>query len=121
MHLLNSRKFVKFVSSFFLRSLLAPALLPIFLSPLQKFAPPTPTATKPMAKVKLGLDKLTPDELVALANRIKAAMTDNANFPMPNPPLAGLGTLIMTLQTKIAAYNSALASADTALSQRAEA
>jgi len=60
-----------------------------------------------MAKVKLGLRNLSPDEVVDLANTIKTAMTGNANFTTPNPSLASLTTLITTTQTKIAAYNSA--------------
>ena len=56
-----------------------------------------------MAKVKLGLSRLNPDEVVALANTIKTAMTGNANFTTPNPTLTALGTLITTAQTKIAA------------------
>ena len=71
-----------------------------------------------MAKVKLGLDRLTPDELVALANTIKTAMTGNANFTTPNPSLASLGTAITTATTKVAAYDSALAASQTALSER---
>lgn len=34
-----------------------------------------------MAKVKLGLKDLNPDELIDLALTIKTAMTGNANFP----------------------------------------
>ncbi len=71
-----------------------------------------------MAKVKLGLSRLTPDELVDLGNTIKTAMTGNANFTTPNPSLASIGTLITTAQTKIAAYNTAKAAVDTALSDR---
>jgi len=71
-----------------------------------------------MAKVKLGLRNLGPDEVVSLANTIKTAMTGNANFTTPNPTLAALGTAITTAQTKIATYESAKAAADTALSDR---
>lgn len=71
-----------------------------------------------MAKVKLGLKNLSPDELVSLGNTIKTAMTGNANFTTPNPTLSAIGTLITTAQTKIAAYNTAKAAADTALSDR---
>ena len=71
-----------------------------------------------MSKVKLGLADLTPDETVALANTIKTAMTGNANFATPNPTLAALGTLITTAQTKIGAYNSAVATTQTTLSDR---
>lgn len=71
-----------------------------------------------MSKVKLGLSRLSPDELVALANTIKTAMTGNANFTTPNPTLTALGTLVTAAQTKIAAYNSAKAAADTAIADR---
>jgi hypothetical protein len=78
---------------------------------------PQPTRRK-MAKVKLSLSRLGPDEVVDLANTIKTAMTGNANFTTPNPTLASLGTLVTTAQTKINAYNTAKATADTALSDR---
>jgi len=81
------------------------------------FVPPQPPRNL-MAKVKLGLDQFTPDELAAFANVIKTAMTGNANFPAPNPTLTSLGTLITTLQTKIASYNTSLAAVDTALADR---
>ena len=51
-----------------------------------------------MAKVKLGLKELSPDQKVDLANTIKTAMTGNANFTTPNPPLATIATLITTAQ-----------------------
>jgi hypothetical protein len=81
------------------------------------FVPPQPER-KRMAKVKLGLDKMTPDQLAAFATTVKTAMTGNANFPAPNPTLTALGTAITTLQTRIAAYNAAVASGDTALADR---
>src|SRR5436190_12128568 len=77
-----------------------------------------PQPKKHMAKVKLELRTLTPDELVALANNIKTAMTGNANFATPNPTLAALGTAITAAQTKIAAYNTAVSATSTALSDR---
>jgi len=51
-----------------------------------------------MAKVKLGLKELSPDQKVDLANTIKTPMTGNANFTTPNPTLAAYGTLITTAQ-----------------------
>ena len=74
--------------------------------------------TKHMSKVKLGLQKLPPDDVVALATTIITAMTGNANFATPNPTLASFTTLKAALATKIAAHNSALAAAATALSDR---
>jgi len=71
-----------------------------------------------MAKPKLGLGSLTDDQIIALANTIKTAMTGNANFTTPNPTLASIGTAITTAQTKVGAYNTAKAAAETALADR---
>ena len=71
-----------------------------------------------MAKVKLGLRELSPDEKVDLANTIKTAMTGNANFTTPNPPLATIATLITNAQTGINGHNSAKATEQTALATR---
>jgi hypothetical protein len=46
-----------------------------------------------MAKPKLNLDRLNPDEVVSLASTIKTALTGNATFTTPNPTLVALGTL----------------------------
>ena len=73
---------------------------------------------KPMAKIKLNLDSLNPDQVVSLGLQVKTAMTGNANFTTPNPSMAALGTLITTAQTKIAAYNSAAAALQTLLTDR---
>ena len=69
-------------------------------------------------KVKLGLDRLNPQEKVALARQIVTAMTGNANFTTPNPTLASVTTLANTAATKIAAHDSAKAAAETALADR---
>jgi hypothetical protein len=74
--------------------------------------------TKPMAKPRLNLNGMNPDEVVALANTIKTAMTGNANYTTPNPTLTALGTLITTATTKIASFNSIKASLETALNDR---
>lgn len=71
-----------------------------------------------MAKVKLALNTLNAQDLVAFANTVKTAMTGNANFTTPNPTLTAFGTLITTASTKIGAYNSAKAAAETALADR---
>lgn len=55
---------------------------------------------KHMAKVKLGLFRLNVEQKITLGNNIKTAMTDNANFPSPNPPLADYGALITTMSAK---------------------
>lgn len=71
-----------------------------------------------MAKVKLGLNHLNAQDLMAFANTVKTAMTGNASFATPNPTLAAFGTLITTAATKTAAYNTAKAAADSALADR---
>lgn len=43
-----------------------------------------------MAPFKLLLAGLSPDEKVQLATRIHSAMSGNANFPEPAPPLASI-------------------------------
>ncbi len=50
-----------------------------------------PIERKRMAKVKLGLASMSPDDVVSLANQIKTAMTGNANFPSPNPDADSAG------------------------------
>lgn len=71
-----------------------------------------------MDKIKLNVTKLSPEQLVSLANNIKTAMTGNANYTTPNPSLASLGTLITTAQTKIAAQVTAANAAKLATSDR---
>jgi hypothetical protein len=71
-----------------------------------------------MAKPKLNLNQLNPDEVVSLALTIKTALTGNAAFTTPNPTLVALGTLITTAQTKTAAYNTARAALQTLLDDR---
>lgn len=71
-----------------------------------------------MAKVKLGLDKLAPDEKVGFMNTIITAMTGNANFTTPNPTLAAMTTGKNELQTAINDYNSAVAAAQAKLAVR---
>lgn len=53
-----------------------------------------------MAQTKLNLGRLNIQQLLQSANNIKTAMTGNANFTAPIPPLATIGTLItnQTLQ-----------------------
>jgi hypothetical protein len=58
-------------------------------------------------KVKLGLDRLTHDELADKGDVVKAAMTTNAaTFPAPPLTMAATGTLIATLRSAITARNS---------------
>ena len=81
------------------------------------FVPPQPKTNR-MKKVKIGADKMNPDQLVTNATAIKTAMTGNANFTTPHPDLTAVGTKINTLQTKITAYNNAVTASDTALADR---
>jgi hypothetical protein len=78
---------------------------------------PTPSGNH-MAKVKLDLKNLKPDETIALANTIKTAMTGNANFTAPNPTLTALGTLITTAETKLSAAHAARVALDLAMDER---
>ena len=78
---------------------------------------PQPTKHK-MAKLKLSLDRLTPDEVLALATTMKTSFTGNANFPTPNPTLAAFATLITTAQTGINDYNASVATSQAKLLTR---
>lgn len=73
---------------------------------------------KHMAKVKLGTNKMTPDEILALANQIITAMTGNATFPAPNPTLTALTALKNTATTKVAAQKAAQLTAKQATDDR---
>jgi len=59
-----------------------------------------------MSKIALGLGKLKPEPKIQLATDIKTGMTGNVNTPNPNPPLATIGTLTTTCETKLTAVNS---------------
>jgi hypothetical protein len=58
---------------------------------------PPPLERKRMAKVKVGLKNLSRDEIADKLNTVKTAMTGNANFTTPNPPLATLTSQETTL------------------------
>jgi hypothetical protein len=73
---------------------------------------------KHMSKVKLGLDTRSDAEVVALTNIIITAMTGNASFPTPNPPLATLTSQRTAATTKSAAYDSLKASSEAGLADR---
>lgn len=79
---------------------------------------PQERSSSKMAKVKLGLVKLSPDELVSRANQIKTAMTGNANFATPNPSLTSIGTAITAAANKIALQKSAALAALQATTDR---
>jgi hypothetical protein len=52
-----------------------------------------------MPKVKLGINQLSVAELLEVAKQIVAAMTGNAHFPTPNPPLSQVTTAADNLET----------------------
>ena len=81
-------------------------------------AEPTTQRGTRMAKVKLNLSKLTIRERLALAQQIITAMTGNANFTTPNPPLATLQTLLTAATTKTDAADAAAVAAEQATSER---
>ena len=56
-----------------------------------------------MAKVKLNLQKFSITELFEFARNIVTALTGNADFPTPDPPLADVSTAADNLET---AYNN---------------
>jgi hypothetical protein len=78
---------------------------------------PQPKGHK-MAKAKLGLSTLTPQEIIELTNQIVTAMTGNANFGTPNPPLATITTQKNTTTTSITAYDTSKAATEAALLTR---
>jgi hypothetical protein len=70
---------------------------------------------KRMAKVKVGLRGLSREQIADKLDTVKTAMTGNANFTTPNPPLTTLGTASTTLRAKIAAIETARANLATAI------
>ena len=79
---------------------------------------PQPPRKRTMAKVKLTIDKLPPDQLVAIANNIKTSMTGNASFTAPNPTLTVFGTKITDATAKVAAYNASVTTSQAAMADR---
>ena len=78
---------------------------------------PQPKGHK-MAKAKLGLSTLTPQEIIELTNQIVTMMTGNPNFATPNPTLAAITTQKNTTSTSITAYDTAKATTEAALVTR---
>ena len=79
----------------------------------------SPSAKKKhMSKPKLELQRKDFQDTLDLTNIIITAMTGNATFGTPNPTLAATTSLKNTATTKLAAYHSALAAVDTAMSDR---
>lgn len=73
------------------------------------------TGTNTMAKIALGLGKLTREQNIQLGKDIKTGMNGNANVPNPNPSLVALGALTTTFETKLTALNAAEAAYKAAL------
>ena len=71
-----------------------------------------------MAKAKLGLSTLNPQETIELTNQIITMMTGNPNFGTPNPPLATITTQKNTTGTSITAYDTSKAGTDALLVTR---
>ena len=69
-------------------------------------------------KVALKLYQYTPLELIQLTNDLVTAMTGNAAFPTPNPPLSALTAGANAVAEKIDAYEAARVAAAVALSER---
>jgi hypothetical protein len=65
-----------------------------------------------MAQTKLNLGRLNIQQLLQRANNIKTAMTGNANFTTPIPPLASIGTLITSLTDANNTYQSGVITQD---------
>ena len=74
-----------------------------------------------MAKVKLGLNRMGPNEVVSLATSIKTAMTGNAKFPSPSPSLADLAAGIGEASARIGTYDALKSELAAALTARDEA
>jgi hypothetical protein len=67
-----------------------------------------------MAKVKLAMGNMSPQEVTDLATRIVTMMTGNANFPTPNPTLASITTQKNTTNTSITTQETTKATAEAA-------
>ena len=78
---------------------------------------PQPTR-KRMAKVKLNLDRLSITDLIQRGTDIKTAMTGNASFTTPIPPLATITTQITALTNTNNTYESGLLTQKTNLTNR---
>ncbi len=78
---------------------------------------PQPTR-KRMAKVKLNLNALSIADLIQRGTDIKTAMTGNANFTTPIPPLATITTQVTTLTTSNNTYETGALAQKTNLTNR---
>jgi hypothetical protein len=78
----------------------------LFISVEELFINQKPFSIMKKVKLNLSFGRYTDDGLQAKAQSIILALTGNANFPNPLPPLA-------TLQAELATYSAALAAAAT--------
>ena len=60
-----------------------------------------------MARVRLNLSKLTITEKIARGRQIVTAMTNNASFPNPQPPLVDITTAVDDLDKTFASVQAA--------------
>ena len=60
-----------------------------------------------MARVRLNLSKLTITEKIARGRQIVTAMTNNASFPNPHPPLTDVSTAVDDLDKTSASVQAA--------------
>lgn len=71
-----------------------------------------------MAKIKLGLNRLSIPEKIGLADTVITAMTGNANFPNANPSMADLQTKRNASDNKSKDYDSKKQALDLLLTER---
>jgi hypothetical protein len=74
--------------------------------------PPVPAHSTHMAKVKLGLSRLTEDEVLDLSQTIITSLTGNVNFPTPNPALVDVTATLTAANIKKQAADLAHAEAE---------
>jgi hypothetical protein len=73
---------------------------------------------RPMARVSLYLHRMSVPERLAFAQQVITAMTGNANFTTPSPPLAELTTLLTAASAKTQAAEAARQAAIQATTER---
>ena len=79
--------------------------------------PPT-TKRKVMAKVKFSLNQVSDVDTLQTCSDLQTALTGNANFTTPVPPLATFGTAITMAQAALTASNNAAAASKQATADK---
>lgn len=74
-----------------------------------------------MAKVKLDFKRLPVSEKIVRARQIRRNLTDNPDFPNPNPPLAQVDAAIDLLEAKVVAAQAVRQSAQAATAEQNDA